>query len=158
MTHFFEHHYLIFLGFLFFMAMLSGFIDAIAGGGGLISMPALMYSGMPLTMVLGTSKFQGIFSLISASYKYYKNGMINFSMIYRGLISGVIGAAGGALLANYISNSFMRWIVPFLLLFIFIINLLSKSFGLTPGRKILNETVFFTLFGFIYHSPMNLRY
>jgi uncharacterized membrane protein YfcA len=111
--YFLLHPYILYL-FLFGMAFLSGFIDTIAGGGGLISVPALMYSGLPVTMALGTNKFQSIFGLSIAVYKYHRRGFINFKMIYRGLLMGLLGAGSGAVLVNYISNQFMQYIIPFL--------------------------------------------
>jgi cupin 2 domain-containing protein len=131
------------------MAFFSGFIDTITGGGGLISIPALMYTGMPITMVLGTNKFQGTFGMAIAVYKYFKRGFINFKMVYRGLIMGLLGASLGAILVNYISNNFMRYIVPFLLLAVFIFNLLNGKLGLENGKKYLSENLFFPLFGCI---------
>ncbi|MCD6045109.1 MAG: hypothetical protein K0R48_272 [Gammaproteobacteria bacterium] len=149
MQHYFSLHTHMLYLFLFGMAFLSGFIDTITGGGGLISVPALIYSGLPVTTALGTNKFQSIFGLSMAVYKYHRRGFINFKMIYRGLLMGVLGAVTGAVLVNYISNHFMKYIIPFLLLAVFIFNLLNKELGLKPGKKHLPEPVFFPLFGFI---------
>ena len=78
-----------------------------------------------------------------ATYKYYKNGMINFKIIYGGLLSGLMGAAVGSINLNIISNDFMRYIVPFLLLFVFFINLFNKSLGIAQGAKKMSERLFF---------------
>ncbi len=149
MQHYFLlHPYILYL-FLFGMAFLAGFIDTITGGGGLISVPALMYSGLPVATALGTNKFQSVFGLSMAVFKYHRRGFINFKMIYRGLLMGILGAGSGAILVNYISNQFMKYIIPFLLLAVFIFNLLNKELGLKSGKKHLPEHVFFPLFGFI---------
>lgn len=131
------------------MGFLSGFIDAIAGGGGLISIPALVYTGMPMSLILGTNKLQSAIGTGIAVTKYYKDGLINFRSVYRGLLMGLIGACFGAILANYISNSFMNYIIPFLLLIVFIINLYNKSLGIETGKKRISEGIFFSIFGFI---------
>jgi cupin 2 domain-containing protein len=131
------------------MAFLSGFIDAVAGGGGLISVPALIMTGMPLINVFATNKLQSTFGTAFATYKYYKNGLINLDTVWRGLLFGLIGAVIGALSINYIDNSFMQKIVPFLLLFIFIFNLFNKKIGLEPSVNKINEIKFFAIFGFI---------
>jgi cupin 2 domain-containing protein len=131
------------------MAILAGFIDAIAGGGGLISLPALMYSGLPITMALGTNKFQNAFGMIIATYKYHKSGIIHFPAVYRGLLMGLIGAGSGAILLMHVSNHIMRFIVPILMLIVFVINLFSRSLGMQSGRKFMPEQYFFPLFGFI---------
>lgn len=147
--HFSSHHYLILFSYLIFMGFLAGFIDAIAGGGGLISLPALMLTGMPISEVLGSNKLQASMGTSVAVYKYYREGFIEFTTVYRGLIMGLLGAICGACLVNYISNQFMQFIVPFLLLGVFLFNFFQKSLGVHPGVKRLPETIFFPLFGFI---------
>ncbi|HLX53579.1 MAG TPA: TSUP family transporter [Aquella sp.] len=148
-TIFFSHHYFILLSFLLFMAFLASFIDAVAGGGGLISVPALIYTGMPMAFVFGTNKFQSMCGTAMAVRSYYKAGYINFLTVYRGLIFGLIGAVSGALTVNYVSNKFMSFIVPFLMLGVFLFNLFNKKLGVKPGKKRMDEILFFSVFGFI---------
>jgi len=62
---------------------------------------------------------------------------------------GFVGACLGAITANYVSNQFMRYIVPFLMLAVFIFNLFNKSLGVKEGKKRMDELVFFSIFGFI---------
>ncbi len=52
---------------LFVSGLLAGFVDAIAGGGGLITLPALLSVGLPPQLALGTNKFQGSFGTLSAA-------------------------------------------------------------------------------------------
>ncbi|MDD3267373.1 MAG: TSUP family transporter [Burkholderiales bacterium] len=143
-----EHLYYMYL-FLIIMGFIAGFVDAIAGGGGLISLPALTYTGMPMAMVLGTNKLQSSIGTGVATFKYYKDGLINFNTVYRGLLMGLLGALLGAITANFIPNDFMHYIVPFLMLAVFIFNLFNKSLGVKEGTKRMDETVFFSVFGFI---------
>ncbi len=136
--------------FLVFMGFLSGFIDAIAGGGGLISLPALLYTGIPMASVLGTSKLQASCGTGIAVFRYYQDGLINFLTVVRGLIMGLIGAILGAVTVNYISNHFMAFIVPFLMLAVFLINIVFRDIGLKPGKKRMSDIKFFAIFGFIF--------
>lgn len=147
---FFENHWIILYAFLILMGFLAGFIDAVAGGGGLISIPALTFTGMPIALVLGTNKLQSSIGTSMAVFKYYKDGLINFKTVYRGLIMGFIGAISGAILVHYISNSFMSYIIPFLMLFVFLFNLFNRSLGVKSGKKKMEELVFFSIFGFIF--------
>lgn len=147
--HFSSHHYFFLFSYVIFMGFLAGFIDAIAGGGGLISLPALILTGMPMAEALGTNQLQASVGTSVAVGKYYREGLIKFSTVYRGLIMGLIGASCGACLANYVSNHFMQFIVPFLLLGIFLLNFFQKNLGVHSGAKRLPETLFFPLFGFI---------
>ena len=131
------------------MGFLAGFIDAIAGGGGLISIPALLLTHMPIALVFGTNKLQSTIGTATATYNYYKNDLINLKTVYRGLIFGFIGAVCGAVLVNHASNKFMQYIVPILMIMVFIFNLFNKKLGIEPGNKKMQEITFFSLFGFI---------
>ncbi len=149
MHNFFEHHVVILYVFLVVMGFLAGFVDAIAGGGGLISLPALSLTGMPMSIVLGTNKLQSSIGTSMAVFKYYKDGLINFKTVFRGLLMGFIGACLGAITANYVPNNFMRFIVPFLMLGVFIFNLFNPKLGVHAGKKRMTESIFFSIFGFI---------
>ncbi len=146
---FFANHYYLLLIFLMAMGFLSGFIDSISGGGGLISVPALSLVGMPMASVLGTNKLQSSIGTSIAVLKYYQHGLLNFATVYRGLLFGLIGAICGAVPVNKVSNYFMVVFVPFVMLGVFIFNLFNKKIGIYPGEKRLSEPVFFSLFGFI---------
>lgn len=146
---FFEHHWIILYTFLVVMGFLAGFVDAVAGGGGLISMPALTFTGMPISMVLGTNKLQSAIGTGTAVFKYYKDGLINFRTVSRGLIMGFIGACLGATIANYVSNEFMRYLVPILMLGVFIFNVINPKLGVNEGKKRMDELMFFSIFGFL---------
>ena len=147
---FFSQHYYLLLVFLLLMGFLAGFIDAIAGGGGLISIPALALTGMPMAVVLGTNKLQSATGTSMAVFKYYRDGLIDFKTVSRGLVMGFIGALIGAITVNHVSNHFMQFVVPFLMLGVFIFNLFNKNLGVNPGTKRLQEATFFSVFGFIF--------
>ena len=70
-------HNLIWLCPLLFIA---GFIDSIAGGGGLIALPAYMMCGMPIYYVYGCNKFQCAFGSTVAAWKYFKNGCLDLKI------------------------------------------------------------------------------
>ncbi|MCC2625803.1 MAG: hypothetical protein K0R14_1676 [Burkholderiales bacterium] len=131
------------------MAFLAGFIDAVAGGGGLITVPALIYTGMPMAFIFGTNKLQSTCGTAMAVRSYYKAGYINFVTVYRGLVLGLIGAVSGAITVNYVSNKFMTFVVPVLMSGVFLFNLFNKQLGVMPGKKRMDEVWFFPLFGFI---------
>ena len=143
--HIFFHHY----WFLVLSGFIAGFVDAIAGGGGLISLPALVFYGVPFPAVLGTNKLQSVIGTSTASINYYRGGIINLQTVWRGLVWGLVGAVCGTITVNHISDSFMRYLLPFMMLLILIVNLGSKSFGIIPGKQRLTENVFFSVFGFI---------
>ncbi len=97
MVEFFSEHFYFLCIFIVAMGFLASFIDAIAGGGGLISIPALSMTGLPIVTVLGTNKLQASIGTAMAVLKYYKSGLINIKTVLRGLIAGFIGACLGVL-------------------------------------------------------------
>lgn len=149
LNNFFFHSHFLLLLFLLFIGFLSGFVDAVAGGGGLISLPALIYIGTPIIYAMGTSKLQGAFGTSAAVYKYYKAKLINWDTVYQGLILGFIGAVLGSYITNHISNAFMSYIIPFLMLGVFLLNIFNDKIGLHKRHIKMNEKLFFSVFGFI---------
>jgi len=60
--------YLQIYALLFLAGLCAGFVDSIAGGGGLISLPVLLSVGLPPQVALGTNKLQGSFGTLTAAY------------------------------------------------------------------------------------------
>ncbi len=69
------------LAVLCFLGSLGSFIDSIAGGGGLITLPAYMASGLPPHLALGTNKMSGLFSSIGSSIHYARSGKVNWTLM-----------------------------------------------------------------------------
>ena len=69
------------LGVLLLAALCAGVVDAIAGGGGLISVPALLWAGLPTQLALGTNKGQGIWGTAAALWRYARAGMLDKARI-----------------------------------------------------------------------------
>ena len=72
------------LAILFCVGFVASFIDAIAGGGGLITIPALLMTGMPPAMALGTNKLQAVGGALSASFYFLrkKSGQFTRYLVY----------------------------------------------------------------------------
>lgn len=70
---------------LIIVACIAGFIgamvDAIVGGGGLVTTPALLAIGLPTHIALGTNKFASTMGAISSTYHYYKSGNMNGKLL-----------------------------------------------------------------------------
>ncbi|PKR90078.1 hypothetical protein CXZ10_01415 [Pleomorphomonas diazotrophica] len=100
---------------LFFAALLAGFIDSIAGGGGLITVPALMLAGLTPIQSLGTNKLQSLFGSASATMAYARAGQVNLrSQLPMALMSGG-GSILGALLATVLPGDWLRVAMPVML-------------------------------------------
>lgn len=133
---------------LFLTGMLAGTVDAIAGGGGLISMPILMSVGLPPHVAFGTNKLQSSIGTMMAARRYWRAGWISLRDIIPGLTYGFFGAATGAVLNQIISGDILKKIVPVMLLIIFAYTLLSPRFGNDDQKPRINSEIFYLLFGF----------
>lgn len=134
--------------FLLFLAGLaSGFVDSIAGGGGLISLPVLLSVGMPPQLALGTNKLQATFGVLTAAINYTRKGTVDLKACWLGVIMTIIGAMSGAWIVQKVDSDFMRHLVPVLLLLVLIYTVFSKNLGLNDRKARLPQTLFFILFG-----------
>ena len=97
-------------------AVLAGFIDAIAGGGGLIMMPALLFAGVPPLNALGTNKLQSSFGTAIAYRNYAAAKLVDWRQ-HRWTIAAVFaGASVGGVIVQTIDNRSLMLIIPVLLL------------------------------------------
>ena len=133
----------------FVAAFLGGFIDAIAGGGGLITLPAIMAMGVPPHLALGTNKLQGVFGSFTATLNFTKKGLINYKECFVGIVFTFIGALIGATLILFLNANFLKIIIPFLLIAIFIYTLFMPKIGESDRAAKLNERLFYVVFGLI---------
>ena len=127
---------------LFVVAALAGFIDAIAGGGGLLTVPVLLSVGLSPAQALATNKLQGSFGSFSATLYFIRNGVVKFSEMRNGIICTFIGAAFGAVLVQKIDASVLTAIIPLLLLGISFYFLLAPKSIVEPGESKLSENMF----------------
>jgi uncharacterized protein len=96
-------------------AFLAGFIDSIAGGGGLITVPALLLAGFSPVVALGTNKLQGLFGSGSATISYAMNGHVDLKRQLPSALLSLLGGVLGALLATVLPTDILRTILPLLL-------------------------------------------
>jgi len=132
---------------LFLGGLSAGFVDSIAGGGGLISLPVLLSVGLPPQLALGTNKLQGSFGTLSASYNYIRNGKVELRSTAAGVTFTFIGASIGAWLIQRMDPSFIKHIIPVLLMAVFVYTLVSRELGFKPRAAIMTKGLFFFVFG-----------
>ncbi|MGL5990385.1 MAG: TSUP family transporter [Plesiomonas sp.] len=136
------------IALLFAAAMLSGFIDAIAGGGGLITVPALLAAGLPPAMALGTNKLQGTGGSFSASWYFIRQGAVKLTDIKFMIGCTFIGSVLGTLLVQTIDTSMLRQVLPFLIVAVGLYFLLTPTLGATDRHSRLSYVVFGLTAGF----------
>lgn len=94
----------------------SGLVDAIAGGGGLISLPAYIFMGLPIHSSIGTNKLGAAMGTALSTYRYVKKGYVPFKPGLFCLVFGLMGSAIGArialMISDYIFKIVMLFIVP----------------------------------------------
>lgn len=101
---------------LMLVAFAAGFIDAIAGGGGLLTIPALMAAGVPPVYAIATNKLQSTFGTGGAVWAFARAGHIDFRRFALPVALTFIGSALGAYLLQQIDPSFLSALIPFLLI------------------------------------------
>mgnify|MGYP001370483632 CR=1 FL=1 len=124
-------HYLIAL--LFIAAFLAGFVDAIAGGGGLITIPAMLIAGIPPLESLATNKLQAQFGVASATAAYARKGHVDLKRQLPMAGLAFLGGMAGALLASFVPATFLAAAIPFLLIAI------ALFFALKPNLSDLDS-------------------
>lgn len=98
------------------IGVLTGFIDSIAGGGGLIMMPALLMTGISPIQALGTNKLQSMFGTSTAAWNYWRKGLIDVRANLGKVILVFIGATGGVLAVQQLKPGLLGLIIPILLM------------------------------------------
>lgn len=115
------------LAFLITMALLAGTIDAMAGGGGLISLPALMAAGIPPVSAIATNKLASACGTGSALLTYARAGHVDFRRFLVPAIGAFAGSAAGAVTLQHIDPGFLAAFVPVLLILIGLYFLLAPK-------------------------------
>ena len=121
----------------------AALVDSIAGGGGLISVPAFMLAGLPPRLTLGTNKFSATTASFTSSIKFIKSGKVKFDILKYLIPFTLIGAALGVYTNQKINEKFLYPMVLILILFVGIYSFFSKSVGLEYNFKgITVKTIF----------------
>ena len=90
------------------LVFLAGFVDSIAGGGGLISFPAYLLAGVPVHVILGTSKLSSFPGAIVAAARFGKNGLIRWKLALPCGLLAAVGAFAGARIALGVEESVIK--------------------------------------------------
>ncbi len=107
------------------VGFLSGFVDAIAGGGGLLTVPALLFAGIPPINVLATNKLQSSLGTAIACYNFSRRGLIDWTRSRWMALMIFAGAALGTIAVQAINPWILGLVVPVLLVLVAIYILVS---------------------------------
>jgi len=129
------------------VGLAAGCIDSIAGGGGLLTIPALLATGMPPTQALATNKLQSSFGSFSATWYYYRRGMINLVEMRQAVIYTFAGSTAGTLLVQQIDPAFLGRLLPLLLALFALYFMLSPRISDEDSQRRLEPSGFALLAG-----------
>jgi uncharacterized membrane protein YfcA len=104
------------IAFLMIAGFMAGVIDSMAGGGGLITLPALMAAGVPPAGAVATNKLQSSLGTFGACIAYARAGHMNLKTYRWPIIAAFAGSVGGAWLVQRVSPSILAGLMPALLL------------------------------------------
>lgn len=135
------------LPLLFATGLVAGFVDSIAGGGGLITLPVLLSFGTDPRYALGTNKLQASFGSGSAAWHYTSAGAANLRESRRGFAVSFAASLGGSLLVQQLHPDLLRRLIPILLVLVAGYMLWKPRLGAEDIHPRMGRARFDVLFG-----------
>jgi uncharacterized membrane protein YfcA len=124
------------------VAFVAGFVDSIAGGGGLLNVPAMLLAGMDPVATLATNKLQGMFGVGSASLQYVRHGVTSWRAMRWMMVASALASLCGAALVTSLPTQHLKAALPFVLLVIALYFLFSPRLGDVEAEPRMKEGVF----------------
>lgn len=124
------------------VAFVAGFVDSIAGGGGLLTVPAMLIAGMDPVSAIATNKLQGTFSVGSAALQYTKHGAVDWRSARLMMAVSFIAAMFGAAFVSFVPVDELKAWLPVALIAIAIYFLLSPRLGDVEAEPRISERTF----------------
>jgi len=107
------------------VAVLTGFVDSIAGGGGLIMMPALLFAGVPPINALATNKLQSMFGTATAFANYARKGLVDWRSNWLSVVLIFVAASAGVIVVQSVDSKALALVIPLLLMAVALYVLVS---------------------------------
>ncbi|MBW7982256.1 sulfite exporter TauE/SafE family protein [Enterobacillus tribolii] len=135
------------LGILFAVAIVAGFIDSIAGGGGLLTVPALLAAGLPPAQALATNKLQSVGGSFSASLYFVRRKVVNLADQKLVIALTFAGSVIGSLMVQHLQADILRQLLPLLVIGVGIYFLLTPRLGESDRQRRLSWVPFAIIAG-----------
>lgn len=135
------------LPWLFLAATAAGLVDSIAGGGGLITVPVLLATGLDPKLAFGTNKLQACFGSGTATISYAQHGLVEPRRMWLGVLFTAIGAVVGTVAVLALDSALLERLVPFLLLGILAYMVVRPKVGDLDARPRMGALPFYATFG-----------
>jgi uncharacterized protein len=132
---------------LFATGFIAGFVDSIAGGGGLITIPVLFSFGLPPQLALGTNKLQASFGSGSAAFHYTEAKVVSPRECWMGVLFTIIGAVAGTWSVQMLNPELLKRLIPVLLLAIAAYMIFKPQLGERDAHPRMSAGLFYPVFG-----------
>ena len=130
------------LAFLFLAAFVAGFLDTLAGGGGLIALPALIISGIPPIAALGTNKLQGSIGTATATFVMLRKKRVAWDDVKNLMLSAFTGSLLGTIAVQFINTEVLDFIIPAVLFLTMIYFLFSPHPKTGTGKSTISDSLY----------------
>ncbi|EKN67128.1 TSUP family transporter [Schinkia azotoformans] len=139
------------LAFLIICGFAAAFIDSAVGGGGLISIPALLFTGLPPSIALGTNKLAATMGSLTSTISFLSSGKVNKKIVLKLLPLSIIGSAIGVYVVHLIPADFLNKLVLIMLILVTVYTIFKKDWGVKSKFKKLSTKmmIFITSTAFI---------
>ena len=117
------------------LVFLGGFVDSVAGGGGLITLPAYLMAGLPVHVAAGTNKVVNGSGSTIASVKYFRSGKIQLRPSLWAAAGALAGASFGARIAMHLSDRVLQGLMLVALPVVAVFLVVKKDFGQEPEER-----------------------
>ena len=117
------------------LIFLGGFVDSVAGGGGLITLPAYLMAGLPVHLAAGTNKVVNGSGSAIASVKYFRSGKIQLRPSLWAAAGALAGASFGARIAMHLSDRVLQGLMLVALPVVAVFLVVKKDFGKEPEAR-----------------------
>lgn len=115
--------------FLVIAGFIAAFIDSVVGGGGLISIPALLFTGMSPSAALATNKFSSSMGSLTSTISFIRAGKVNFKFVIKFLPLTVGGSIIGAYVVHFVSPDILKPLILVILVVVAIYTIVKKDWG-----------------------------
>ena len=115
---------------------LAGFMDAIAGGGGIISVPTYLiaFTGLPTYYALGTNKLSSAIGTVFSTARYIKNGLVNWKLFTPAIVLALLGSMGGTWLQHHTPDVVLKYLLLLVLPVVAFVTLRTREWPDEPGE------------------------
>lgn len=124
------------------VAFAAGYISSIAGSGGLLTLPLLLWAGLPPVNALATNKLQSALGTLSSSWNFFRNGHLRLRALLPAIMLALVGSMVGTLTVQRIGNELLLRLIPVLLIVIAVYFLFSPRISDQAGEARLGAWMF----------------